>query len=111
MAVDATVAADYKDGSAAKTAEANKLVLTTEIENYTKIADAVATLSKDLTAQAAADTTAASDQAARSKVVMLVVVLLGLLGVGFIVFVVIRSITSPLESLRERIADIADGEG
>ncbi len=111
MSVDATVATDYEDGSAAKICEANKLVLTTEIVNYTKIADAVASLSTNLDAQAAADVAVASDQASRSKLVMLIVVLLGLLVVGFIVLVMIRSITAPLESLRERIADIADGEG
>jgi len=111
MSVDATVATDYKGGSAAKICEANKLVLTTEIVNYTKIADAVASLSTNLDAQAAADVAVASDQASRSKLVMLIGVLLGLLVVGFIVLVMIRSITAPLESLRERIADIADGEG
>jgi len=111
MSVDTTVAANYKDGAAAKVAEASKLVLTTEIDNYTKIANAVAALSSDLEAQAAADVAAASDMAARAKLVMLVVVLLGLIVVGLIVYVVIRSITAPLESLRARISDIADGEG
>lgn len=100
MSVDATVATDYKDGSAAKICEANKLVLTTEIVNYTKIADAVASLSTNLDAQAAADVAVASDQASRSKLVMLIVVLLGLLVVGFIVLVMIHSITAPLQSLR-----------
>jgi methyl-accepting chemotaxis protein len=109
--VDLQVVAGYKDGSAAKVAAANELVLTTEIENYTKIADAVAKLSDSLEKQSSADVAAASDQASAAKVLMLVVVLIGLLGVGLVVYIVIRSITTPLESLRARIADIADGEG
>jgi methyl-accepting chemotaxis protein len=111
MDVDAQVVTGYKQSTTASVAEANKLVLTTEIDNYTKIATALDQLSTSLETQAATDVADASSSAARSKVVMIVVVLLGVLLVGTIVALVIRSITSPLESLRARIADIADGDG
>jgi methyl-accepting chemotaxis protein len=109
--VDNQVISAYRANTPASVAEANKLVLTTEIDNYTKTATALDNLSKNLQAQAVADSVAASDSASRSKVITIVAVIAGVLVVGLFVLVVIRSISKPLESLRARLADISDGEG
>ncbi len=116
--VDAQVFAAYNLGTPAGAAQANDLVLTTEITNHTTIATALESLGAAASDRAAAD--AAASDAARSKVAVLVVLvvlgvlvvsLLGVLLVGVVVALVIRSITTPLTQLRARLCEIADGEG
>ena len=111
IAADADVVAGYKSGTAAGKADADRLVITTEIENYNNTAAALGKLAEVTSSAAAADVAAAAAAAERSKLVMIVLVLFGILGVGLVVYAVIRSINRPLVALRDRLKDIADGEG
>jgi methyl-accepting chemotaxis protein len=111
IAVDADVVAGYKAGTAAGKEAADTLVITTEIENYNAAAGALGKLADLTGAKADADVVAAADAAARDKFIMIAIVLTGIVLVGFVVFAVIRSINAPLTALRDRLADIADGEG
>jgi methyl-accepting chemotaxis protein len=111
IAVDRQLIADYKSGTAEGKARADEAIIVTEIENYNAAAAAFGKLAEVTQAEAAADIQGAADLANTSKIEMILVVLLGILVVGLGVWAVIRSITSPLFSLRDRLADIADGEG
>jgi len=111
IAVDRQIVADYKSGTADGKARADDAIITTEIENYNAAAAAFGALADATQAEAAADVQAAADAANASKIEMIVLVVVGTLLVGFGVWVVIRSITTPLFSLRDRLADIADGDG
>ena len=85
--VDVQVDALYKEGTPASIQKANDLVLGAEIKNYNDAAAAMASMVKVANEQLAADVQAASDNAARNKMITIVVLLLGIVLVG--VFVVI----------------------
>jgi len=109
--VDKQVVEGYRSGKPAGIAKANDLVLTTEITNYNPAAASLQTLVDSATAKLKADVADAESGAARNKAIVIAVVLLGIVLVGLIVLAVIRSITTPLVGLRDRLADIADGDG
>jgi methyl-accepting chemotaxis protein len=109
--VDSQVAASYLSRDPKARATANKLVITTEIANYTKVAGAVQALSTDLTAQSARDTRAAARSASAGKRTVLIALALGFLIAGAAAVVVIGSISRPLRQLEARLSDITDGEG
>ena len=109
--VDKQVVEGYRSGKPAGIAKANDLVLTTEITNYNTAAASLQTLVDSATAKLKADVADAESGAARNKAIVIAVVLLGIVLVGLIVLAVIRSITTPLVGLRDRLADIADGDG
>jgi methyl-accepting chemotaxis protein len=111
MKVDEEMIALYRAGTASDTAKAEELVLTTEIENYTKTFEALQALSEDTGGNARDSIAAAAAGAERSKQMMLLLIVVGVAFLAFIVIVVIRSISAPLVELRDRLADIADGEG
>ncbi len=109
--VDKQVVGNYRAGTPAGIAKANDLVLTTEIANDNTAAASLQTLVDSATAKLKADVADAESGAARNKAIVIAVVLIGMLLVGLIVLAVIRSITTPLVALRDRLADIADGDG
>jgi methyl-accepting chemotaxis protein len=111
IAIDREIVSAYKSGTAEGKAKADDFIIVDEIENYNAAAAAFGQLADLTRAEAAADVQAAADAAARSKSVMIVLVVVGIVLVGFGVWTVIRSITVPLYSLRDRLADIADGDG
>ena len=103
---DTQVIDGYRSGTPAGIDKANTLVLTTEITNYNNAAAAMQKLTDLSTAALKTAVSDASADAGHNKVVVLLVLLLGL-----VVLAVIRSITTPLVALRDRLADIADGDG
>ncbi len=111
VTVDGQIVTLYSSGAAADKIKADELVLTTEIENYNAAAAALGKLADATSAQATADVQAATDAAARSKIIMIALVVLGIVLVGLTVLAVVRSISRPLLALRDRLAAIADGEG
>ncbi|HEY5135509.1 MAG TPA: methyl-accepting chemotaxis protein [Candidatus Nanopelagicales bacterium] len=108
---DTQVIDGYRSGTPAGIDKANTLVLTTEITNYNNAAAAMQKLTDLSTAALKTAVSDASADAGHNKVVVLLVLLLGLVLVGVVVLAVIRSITTPLVALRDRLADIADGDG
>jgi len=108
---DTQVIDGYRSGTPAGIDQANTLVLTTEITNYNNAAAAMQKLTDLSTAALKTAVSDASADAGHNKVVVLLVLLLGLVLVGVVVLAVIRSITTPLVALRDRLADIADGDG
>ena len=109
--VDAQVVALYKQGTPEAWTKASDLVLTTEIKNYNDAAAAMSTMVKVAGDTLAADVQNANDTASRNKMLVLVVLLVGIVLVGAFVVVVIRSISSPISELRDRLKDISEGEG
>ncbi|MFN8025664.1 MAG: methyl-accepting chemotaxis protein [Acidimicrobiia bacterium] len=111
MSVDKTIIADYRKGTPAAKAAADKLVLVDEIktfENLTAASEKLVTSADAQRASAAAD---ASSTGNAAKTIMIIVGLIAL-GIAIACAVVItRSIVNPLKSLSDRLADIADGEG
>jgi methyl-accepting chemotaxis protein len=108
---DVDVQAGYKSGTAAGFAKASDLVIGAEIQNYNAAAAAMQKLVDSSNATLAADVAAASDGAARNKTIVLTVLVIGIVVVGFFVFAIIRSITTPVAALRDRLHDIANGDG
>jgi methyl-accepting chemotaxis protein len=108
---DADVQTGYQSGTPAGIAKSNDLVIGAEIQNYNAAAAAMQKLVNSSNAQLAADVQGASDSASRNKVVVLTVLIVGMLVVGFVVIAMIRSITEPVGALRDRLHDIANGDG
>jgi methyl-accepting chemotaxis protein len=109
--VDAQIVESYASSDPRAHATANKLVITTEIANYAKVAGAVQSLSTDLIAQAVRDTSDAARSASSGKRTVLIALALGFIIAGVAAVVVIGSISRPLRQLEGRLADITDGEG
>jgi methyl-accepting chemotaxis protein len=111
MTADQQVMAGFRVTGAAGRQRAEQLVAGTEIEIFGKIAAAVDQLVTSIDKEAAAAGTAA-DAASRKAAAAMVasgvaVVIMGAL----IALLLIRSITRPLRSLNDRLAEIADGDG
>ncbi len=109
--LDVQVDALYKQGTPEAWQKANDLVLGPEIKNYNDAAAAMGTMVKVANEALTADAQAANDGAARNKAVVLLVLVIGVVLVGIFVVAVIRSISSPISELRDRLKDISDGEG
>ena len=108
---DADVMSGYSSGTTAGFAKANDLVIGAEITNYNTAAAALQKLADSSNSQLLIDVQSAADTASRNKVVVLTVLLLGVVLVGFVVLMVVRSIGEPIRGLRDRLHDIANGDG
>ncbi len=111
MELDRDVLAGYRAGDAESVAASNAMVLGDEIDLYGQVASAMQELSDGLAARSD-DAALAAEQAATrgaQQVTAIAGVLLAAMAVA--VVLIIMSITRPLNGLRDRLRDIAYGDG
>jgi methyl-accepting chemotaxis protein len=111
MALDATIVEGYRGGRPDQVRRATGLVMDQEITIFNSMAAQVDQLVAALDRDAAATDRTTQGAAAHAQRLMLVGALLALLcGIG-LAWLVGSSITRPVNALRRRLADIADGDG
>ena len=111
MKLDGQIIAGYRDGSAEQVQAADQLVLVDEIEVFTSISDTIAQVVTESREEADVEVTAAENRAGTAHATILLVVLAALALAVALAIAITRSITNPLEKLRSRLAEIADGDG
>ncbi|MFI7542355.1 methyl-accepting chemotaxis protein [Actinoplanes sp. NPDC049599] len=111
MALDRTIAEDYRGGTAAGLGRANTLVAVDEIKIFNEITVDVDALTTAIDAEATAAVDDATAAAGRSAQVMVAVGILTVLFGAVLAFLLIRSVVRPLGVLNHRLAEIADGDG
>ncbi|MFN8073910.1 MAG: methyl-accepting chemotaxis protein [Kineosporiaceae bacterium] len=109
--LDTKIIGYYRSGTPADLAQGDKLVLKDEIELFTAAADAGKALSESLQQAAAADRDEVHATTARSRALTLAVLLTGLVVAALGSVFLVDSIRTPLKNLRERLRDIAHGDG
>jgi methyl-accepting chemotaxis protein len=111
MTTDQQVFAAFQAADLASRQRAQQLVAGAEIETFGKIAAEVDQLVTSIDREAAAAGTAAAAASRKAAAAMIVsgmaVVVMGVL----LALLLIRSITAPLRSLNDRLAEIAGGDG
>jgi methyl-accepting chemotaxis protein len=111
MTLDETIAKLYRSGRAADAAKADDLVNKDEVAVYDRGADAVTALAEGLAQEQKQIAAAAASAGATARNVMLVAGLgAGALGTT-VALLVSASVRRPLRGLRDRLADIARGDG
>jgi methyl-accepting chemotaxis protein len=111
MELDKQVVAGYAGGGPAGRETANRLVAVDEIAIFNQIAAAIDKLVTDVDAAATARADRARSDAGTARTVLLVVSLLALLAGVALAWLLTRSITAPLASIRRSMSEIADGDG
>jgi methyl-accepting chemotaxis protein len=111
MATDQKIVAAYLQDTPAAVRAANDLVMGEEIRNYQAVTDAVQTLASEIVESNTRSIAAAQDSATTGQRTILIVGVLTVILVGVLTPTLIRSITKPLNELRRRLVDIADGDG
>ena len=111
MTIDATIARLYRSGDTADAGKADDLVNKDEVAVYDRAAGAVTTLADGLAQEQRNIAATAAASGATARQVMIVAGLVaGLLGTT-IALLVSASVRRPLRGLRDRLADIARGDG
>jgi methyl-accepting chemotaxis protein len=110
MELDKQVVAGYAAGAAGRET-ANRLVAVDEIEIFNRIAAAVDELVTGVDAAATAQADRARSDAGTARTGLLLVSLLALLAGITLAWLLTRSITTPLASIRQSLSEIADGDG
>jgi methyl-accepting chemotaxis protein len=111
MSMDQQVIAGFRAGDAASLRHAQKLVAVDEIAIFNQVAAAVDQLVTSIDKEATAAGAAADAASRRAATLMIAAgVAVVLMGVG-LALLLIQSITRPLRSLNDRLAEIAGGEG
>ncbi|MEV4283599.1 methyl-accepting chemotaxis protein [Actinoplanes xinjiangensis] len=111
MATDEEVVAAFRSGNAADMARAEQLVAIDEIAIFNKIAAVVDELVASIDREAA-DAGLASEAASRHASTLMIAAGLAVVLMGAVLaLLLIRSITRPLRSLNDRLAEIAGGDG
>ncbi|MBZ5740991.1 methyl-accepting chemotaxis protein [Nocardioides mangrovi] len=110
MAVDTTILADYAAGDPAAERRANELVIGEEIDNFTRLSDAIAAVDRAVQAAGADAAESARAEAASGRRMMIVAGLVGgalsiALGIG-----IAASVRGPLAALRRRLQSLAEDE-
>ena len=108
---DTQVIADYRAGTVEGMSAANGLVIGKEIQLFQKISDDVDLIVSSAQSAAAASTADARSSASRTSTLAAVLGVVSLAGSAILAIVLTRSITTPLGTLRARLADIAEGDG
>jgi methyl-accepting chemotaxis protein len=111
MALDERIAASYRNGDATAVAEAHALVAGEEIAIFNAMAASIDDMLEHVDADAEAAAASASAASSRAQSFALVSGLVSLALALLLARVVTRSITRPLGQLRERLVQIADGDG
>ena len=111
MALDVKIIAAYRAGDGASAAQATSWVLNEEIAIFTDIAAAIDRFVAQVGADADATVASAASSGSRSQTLISVGALVALALAALLAKVITGSITGPLDRLRERLAEIADGDG
>jgi methyl-accepting chemotaxis protein len=111
MAIDDRVIAGYRLGTPEAQAASNQLVLGDAIESFTAMSTVIDEMATDSIALADAEVATARNEASSARTLILAVVLVALALAVVLAVAITRSITNPLEKLRSRLAEIADGDG
>ncbi len=111
MALDPTIIADYHSGQASRVVAANDLIAGQEEQLFQQISDKITDLVATAHTARAADSAAITATATQAQILIITLALVALAVAVGLALTVTRSITRPLAMLRDRLIDIADGEG
>jgi methyl-accepting chemotaxis protein len=111
MATDDKMIVAYRAGTAAGVKAANDMVIGEEIRNYRAVTEAIDAVVAEMVKRNHEAAAAARDSATTGRVTMLVVGLFAMAVVGALAPVLVSSITLPLNALKDKLVDIAEGEG
>lgn len=111
MALDERVWAGFTSGSEAGAAEANEIVLVDAFEVYGAVATGLDDVAADLTERAALARSDAADATVRGQQQVTGIAVGVAVVLAVLVLTIIASITGPLTALRDRLRDIAHGDG
>jgi methyl-accepting chemotaxis protein len=111
MATDDKMIVAYRAGTAAGVKAANDMVIGEEIRNYQAVTEAVDAIVAEMVKRSHESEAAARDSATAGRATMLVIGLVAMALVGVFAPVLVSSITRPLNALKDKLVDIAEGEG
>jgi methyl-accepting chemotaxis protein len=111
MTTDQQIIADFRAGDGASAQRAQQLVAVDEIAIFDKIAAAVDQLVASIDKEAASAGAAADAASHRAATLMIAAGIAVVLMGASLALLLIKSITRPLRSLNDRLAEIAGGDG
>ena len=111
LSLDARIIAAYRAGSTADVAQADAWVSKDAIALYDRLSTKVDKVVSSVDADSEALRRSSDASASRSRTILLTVGLVALALALALSQLISRSILTPLKQLRERLVDIADGEG
>ncbi|WP_344611915.1 methyl-accepting chemotaxis protein [Dactylosporangium salmoneum] len=111
MEIDNRIVTGYRTGTPAAMAASDALTSGESIDAFYAASDATSKLADKVTADGVAAARDSAAAARRGRTIMVVTGLLGLLAFLLVAVVIVRSIRVPLRALRQRLTEIADGDG
>jgi methyl-accepting chemotaxis protein len=111
MQIDTRIVTGYRTGATGSIKAANALASGDSLTAFSTASDATGKLAEQVTADGEARAQAAIDSARTGRTTMITTGVLGLLLALLTSYVVARSVARPLRALRERLDEIADGDG
>ncbi|MEV7627781.1 methyl-accepting chemotaxis protein [Actinoplanes sp. NPDC089786] len=111
LEIDQRIVQGYRTGTTASVEAANDLASGESLDAFGQASTATSTLADNVSAEGARAAREAAAAARDGRQTMIITGIAGLLLSVLISLVVIRSINGPMQALRLRLADIAEGEG
>jgi methyl-accepting chemotaxis protein len=111
LEIDSQIIAGYRTGSASSIKAANALASGESLDAFGTAATATNDLAQQIVDDGLRTTQDAASSARQGRQIMIVTGLVGLLLLVVVAYAITRSIAGPLRQLRERLDEIADGDG
>jgi methyl-accepting chemotaxis protein len=111
LSVDSRIIAGYRSGTPASIKAADDLAAGASLDAFNQASTATTDLAQQVTAEGLATTRGAEASARHGQQLMIGTGAAGLVLLLVIAYAIMRSIGGPLRQLRQRLDDIADGDG